>query len=215
MNKKMIVGIGLSLTLLSSCGMPMGGTSSQGSQVGNVLGGVLGAITNGDALGNVLGSIIGLDKPTEAQLYGTWQYAQPGVAFTSQNALAKAGGEIAASQIKGKLIPEYQKVGISSSNTVIVLNQDKTFSAKIAGMPLSGTYTYNPQTCLLSLNSLLLKVNCYVKGTTKGMSFLMESKKLLTLLQTAASISGNSSLQTIGSLSTNFDGVQIGFDMSR
>lgn len=75
MNKKMIVGIGLSLTLLSSCGMPMGGTSSQGSQVGNVLGGVLGAITNGDALGNVLGSIIGLDKPTEAQLYGTWQYA--------------------------------------------------------------------------------------------------------------------------------------------
>ena len=47
------------------------------------------------------------------------------------------------------------------------------------------------------------------------MSILFESKKMLSVLQTVAAISGNSSLQTIGDLSKNYDGVRIGFDMSR
>ena len=60
---------------------------------GSILGGVLGAVTNGDALGNILGSVIGLDKMTEESIVGTWKYQQPGVAFTSDKLLAKAGGE--------------------------------------------------------------------------------------------------------------------------
>lgn len=215
MNQVKMFIVGLSCMALSSCGSLGTGAESSGSNAGNILGGVLGAITNGDAIGNVLTSIIGLDKPTEAQLHGTWQYVQPGVAFTSESALAQAGGEVAATQVKEKLMAYYQNFGVNSTNTVIQLNADKTFSAKIAGRTISGTYTYDAAASKLNLKTLLFTMPCYAKRTTKGMSFLLESKKLLTLLQTVATISGNSSLQTIGDLSKNYDGIRMGFDMSR
>ena len=40
-------------------------------------------------------------------------------------------------------------------------------------------------------------------------------KKLLTILQTVAALSGNSSLATISDISKNYDGVRMGFEMSR
>ena len=55
----------------------------------------------------------------------------------------------------------------------------------------------------------------YVKKENDQMSFLMESKKLLTFLQTAASLSGNSTLKTLSSLSKNYSGMRMGFDMSK
>ncbi len=54
-----------------------------------------------------------------------------------------------------------------------------------------------------------------MKRSAVGMALLFESKKLLSILQTIATISGNGTLQTIGDLSTNYDGVRLGFDMGR
>ena len=84
-----------------------------------------------------------------------------------------------------------------------------------AGKSISGTYTYDPNTCQIQMKTLFFTLPAYAKKTTTGMSILFESKKLLSVLQTLAAISGNSSLQTIGDLSKNYDGVRIGFDMSR
>ena len=47
------------------------------------------------------------------------------------------------------------------------------------------------------------------------MSFLLESKKLLTLFQAIASISGDSKLETIGKISKNYDGIRMGFEMGK
>ena len=44
---------------------------------------------------------------------------------------------------------------------------------------------------------------------------LFESKKLLTLIQTMASLSGNTTVSTIGDLSKNYNGVRIGFDLKK
>ena len=41
------------------------------------------------------------------------------------------------------------------------------------------------------------------------------SKNLLKVLQVAAAMSGNSTLQTVGDLSKQYDGVRLGFDISR
>lgn len=188
------------------------GTTTNGNST-NILGSVLGAVTNGDALGNILGSVLGTDKMTEARLYGTWKYVQPGVAFTSDQLLAKAGGEVAASQVKEKLKSYYQTMGISASNTQVVINEDKTFTMTLAGKKLSGTYTYDEAEGLLTMKTLLLTMPAHVKGSTTGLSLLFESKKLLTLIQTAAALSGNTELQTIGDLSKNYDGIRLGFDM--
>jgi len=176
---------------------------------------VLGAMTNGTGITNAISSVIGLDKVSAQNLVGSWKYSGPGCAFTSKNLLAKAGGEVAAVQIEEKLLPYYQKVGISSSNTYITFGQDGKFSSKIAGTPFSGTYTFNESTQQIQLKGMLLSINCYAKKESKGISVLFEAKKLLTVLQTMSAMSGNSSLQTIGELSKNYDGVRVGFDMAQ
>ena len=199
--------------VLSSCGITTNGTT--GNDAGNIVSGVLGSISNTNNIGNVLSSVLGLDKPTVNDIYGTWYYATPGVAFTSENTLAKAGGEVVASQIKEKLTTYYNSVGLKKSNTSLTFNKNNSFSGMIDGKSISGTWTYDANNQKITLKTLLFTIPVYAKKTSNGMSFLMESKKLLTVLQTAAALTGNSNLQAIGELSKNYDGVRMGFDMKK
>ena len=176
---------------------------------------VLGAMTNGTGVVNAISSVIGLDKVKAQNLIATWKYSGPGCAFTSKNLLAKAGGEVAAVQIEQKLLPYYQQVKISESNTYITFNENGTFSSKIAGTPFSGNYTFDEASQKITLKGLLFSVNCYAKKEANGISILFEAKKLLTVLQTMSAMSGNKDLQTIGDLSKNYDGVRVGFDMKQ
>lgn len=176
---------------------------------------VLGAMTNGTGVVNAISSVIGLDKVKAQNLIATWKYSGPGCAFTSENLLAKSGGEVAAVQIEQKLLPYYQQVKISESNTYITFKEDGTFSSKIAGTPFSGNYTFDEASQKITLKGLLLSVNCYAKKEANGISILFEAKKLLTVLQTMSAMSGNKDLQTIGDLSKNYDGVRVGFDMKQ
>ena len=176
---------------------------------------MLGAMTNGTGVVNAISSVIGLDKVKAQNLIATWKYSGPGCAFTSKNLLAKAGGEVAAVQIEQKLLPYYQQVKISESNTYITFNENGTFSSKIAGTPFSGNYTFDEASQKITLKGLLLSVNCYAKKEANGISILFEAKKLLTILQTMSAMSGSKDLQTIGDLSKNYDGVRVGFDMKR
>lgn len=211
----MIVATLACTTVLCGCGGLGNGTTTSSNNGSSILGSVISAATNGQTIGNAIKSILGTDKPKEADIVGTWKYRQPGVAFTSENLLAKAGGEAIATEIKEKLNSTYSKVGLSASNTYLTFNSDKTFSGKIDGKSISGTWAYTYDDQKLTLKTLLFSLNCYAKKTTGGMSFLMESKKLLSLFQTAAALTGNTTLQSVGELSKNYDGVRMGFDMSK
>ena len=175
---------------------------------------ILGAMSNGSVV-NAITSVIGLDKVSAQGLIGSWRYSAPGCAFTSENLLAKAGGEVAAAQIEEKLLPYYQKAGLSSNNTYIIFNQDGTFSSKIAGTNFSGTYTFDEASQQIKLKGMLLSINCYTKREINGISILFEAKKLLTVLQSLAALSGRTDIQAIGDLSKNYDGVRVGFDMKK
>lgn len=199
--KKIMIGLVAGVcVLMTSCG-----NMSQ----------VLSAMTNGTGVVNAITSVIGLDKVSAQTLIGTWQYRNPGCAFTSENLLAKAGGEVAAVQIEEKLLPYYQQVGISANNTMITFNQDGTFSSRICGTPFSGRYTFDEATQKITLKGLLLTVNCYTKREMNGISILFEGKKLLSLLQTLATLSGNQNLETVSEISKKYEGVRVGFDMIR
>ena len=199
MKKILFLSVAVACMLLTSCG-----NMNQ----------VLSAIQNGSVI-NAITSVIGLDKVSAQNLIGTWSYSGPGCAFTSENLLAKAGGEVAAAQIEEKVKPYYDQVGISASNTQITFNQDGTFSSRIAGTNFSGTYTFDEASQQIKLKGLLLSINCYTKRELNGISILFEAKKLLTVLQTMSALSGNSNLQTISDLSKQYDGVRVGFDMKR
>ena len=215
--KKVKVFVMVATTLLvAGCGMPGSTTGTTGNAgSGSVLGGILGDVLNGGTLGNVITSVIGAQKVTASDLIGTWKYSGPGCAFTSENLLAKAGGEVAAAQIKTKLQPYYQQIGVSSGNTYVTFNQDGTFSASFDGYPMQGKWGFDEATCKVTMQGLLLSINCYAKRNVNGIGLLFEGKKLLSMLQTLASLSGNTNLEAIGEISKSYDGVRIGFDFMK
>lgn len=182
---------------------------------GGTLASVLNTVGSGGTIANVFSSVIGMDKLSQRGLIGSWNYSGPGCAFTSENLLAKAGGEVAATKIEQELQPYYDKLGLSSSNTRITFNEDQTFSAVIAGKSLSGKYTFDENNAKITMQTLLFSFNCYAKREYGGISLLFESKKLLTVLQAVALMSGNDTAQKVGELSKNYDGVRLGFDMKQ
>ena len=180
--KKSFVGVAMAVLLVTSCGgvgtntgsssASSSNSSASSSNGGSVLGSIIGSAANGETLGNVITSVLGIDKLSQKSLVGTWKYKGPGCAFTSNNTLAKAGGEVAAAQIKEKLASHYSKLGFNSSNTYITFNAD-------------------------------------------GIGILFESKKILTIIQTMASMSTNETVGAIGNISKNYDGVRVGFDLQK
>ncbi|MBR0023267.1 MAG: DUF4923 family protein [Muribaculaceae bacterium] len=222
MIRKSIFTTILAMTIaLTGCGvgnmMNQGGTSATGSGggLGGVLGSVLGGVVNANTASGLLDMVIGHVKLDQRELVGTWVYSEPGCAFTSENLLAKAGGSVAATQVKQRLATVYNSVGIASNNTYFAFDQNGRFEAKVRGIPLSGTYTFEPNNSKINLKTTLFTIPAFVTRTTNGLSLTMESKKLLNVLQTVTALTGNSTLSTVGELSKNFDGVRMGFDVVR
>lgn len=200
-------------------------TSSKGSAIAGILGGLLGGGTStsgsssstaGSIINGILNNVIGGSTFKQEDLCAsTWKYSKPGCAFTSENLLAKAGGEIAANKIESQLTTYYKKAGFSSSNTYVKFNTDGSFESKIDGKSWKGTYTFDEKTHAVNMKGLLLSISGYATKTTSGISLLFESKKLLTLVQTLTALSGNSTLSTIGNITKNYDGVRVGFEMAK
>lgn len=199
------------------------GKSTTGTTIAGVLGGLLGGSSNsgsssttGNIINGILNNVIGSGTFKQADLCAyTWKYSKPGCAFTSENLLAKAGGEIAATKIENELATYYKKAGFSSSNTYFKFNEDGSFESKIDGKSWKGTYTFDEKTHAIHMKGLLLSISGFATKTTNGVSVLFESKKLLTLVQTLTALSGNSTLSTIGNITKNYDGVRVGFEMTK
>ena len=175
--------LGSGCSMLGNMGMGSGtgaenGNGTLGDILGNVLGGVLGSLGSQNTIDGLLGLVIGSVKLNESELYGPWYYTQPGCAFTSENLLAKAGGAVAAQTCKEKLLPVYNSLGISSQNTQFQFTEDHQFAGKVKGIPLSGTYTFDPSSGTLKLQTLLFSTNADITRTGNGLALTFESKNL-------------------------------------
>ena len=172
--------------------------------------------TGSSIISGILNNVIGSATFSQADLCAhTWKYSKPGCAFTSENLLAKAGGEIVASKVENKLEGYYKKFGFSSSNTYFTFNTDGTFSAKIDGKAWNGTYTFDEKTHAIQLKGLLLSASGYATKTTNGISLLFDQKKLLNLIKALSAFKGSSTLSAVGSIANNYDGMQVGFEMTK
>lgn len=193
---------------------------SAGSVVAGVLGGLLGGgtTTGSSIISGILNNVIGSATFSQADLCAhTWKYSKPGCAFTSENLLAKAGGEIAASKIEEDLSKYYSKFGFSKSNTYFTFKTDGTFAAKIDGKSWNGTYTFDEKTHAIQLKGLLLSASGFATRTTNGISLLFEQKKLLTLVKTLSklNLTGSTTMSAVSSIVDNYDGVRVGFEMTK
>ncbi|CDA66043.1 putative uncharacterized protein [Segatella copri CAG:164] len=197
-------------------------TSNAGSTVAGILGAVLGGNSNSSSsagssiINGILNNVIGSGTFSKQDLCAhTWKYSKPGCAFTSENLLAKAGGEIAANKVEEKLGEYYSKFGFSSSNTYFTFKTDGTFAAKIDGKSWQGNYTFDEKTHAIQMKGLILSMSGYATKTANGISLLFDQKKLLNLIKTIGSLKGNSTLSALGTIANNYDGMRVGFEMTK
>lgn len=197
-------------------------TSNAGSSIAGILGAVLGGNSNSSSsagssiINGILNNVIGSGTFSKLDLCAhTWKYSKPGCAFTSENLLAKAGGEIAANKVEEKLSEYYSKFGFSGSNTYFTFNTDGTFAAKIDGKSWQGNYTFDEKTHAIQMKGLLLSMSGYATKTTNGISLLFDQTKLLNLIKTMGALKGSSTLSAIGTIANNYDGMRVGFEMTK
>ena len=197
-------------------------TSNAGSAIAGILGAVMGGNSNSSSsagssiINGILNNVIGSGTFSKQDLCAhTWKYSKPGCAFTSENLLAKAGGEIAANKVEEKLGEYYSKFGFSGSNTYFTFKTDGTFAAKIDGKSWQGNYTFDEKTHAIQMKGLLLSMSGYATKTTNGISLLFDQTKLLNLIKTMGALKGSSTLSAIGTIANNYDGMRVGFEMTK
>lgn len=197
-------------------------TGNSGSAIAGILGAVLGGNSNSSSsagssiINGILNNVIGSGTFSQQDLCAhTWKYSKPGCAFTSENLLAKAGGEIAANKVEEKLGEYYSKFGFSGSNTYFTFKTDGTFAAKIDGRSWQGNYTFDEKTHAIQMKGLILSMSGYATKTANGISLLFDQKKLLNLIKTIGSLKGNSTLSALGTIANNYDGMRVGFEMTK
>ena len=209
-------------TATSNTATSTSATSNAGSAIAGILGAVMGGSSNSSSsagssmINGILNNVIGSGTFSKQDLCAhTWKYSKPGCAFTSENLLAKAGGEIAANKVEEKLGEYYSKFGFSSSNTYFTFKTDGTFAAKIDGKSWQGNYTFDEKTHAIQMKGLILSMSGYATKTTNGISLLFDQKKLLNLIKTIGSLKGNSTLSALGTIANNYDGMRVGFEMTK
>lgn len=197
-------------------------TSNAGSAIAGILGAVMGGSSNSSSsagssiINGILNNVIGSGTFSKQDLCAhTWKYSKPGCAFTSENLLAQAGGEIAANKVEEKLGEYYSKFGFSGSNTYFTFKTDGTFAAKIDGKSWQGNYTFDEKTHAIQMKGLLLSMSGYATKTTNGISLLFDQTKLLNLIKTMGALKGSSTLSAIGTIANNYDGMRVGFEMTK
>ena len=209
-------------TTTSNAAASTSATSNAGSAVAGILGAVLGGNSNSSSsagssiINGILNNVIGSGTFSKQDLCAhTWKYSKPGCAFTSENLLAQAGGEIAANKVEEKLGEYYSKFGFSGSNTYFTFKTDGTFAAKIDGKSWQGNYTFDEKTHAIQMKGLLLSMSGYATKTTNGISLLFDQTKLLNLIKTMGALKGSSTLSAIGTIANNYDGMRVGFEMTK
>jgi hypothetical protein len=193
--------------MMSSCMTTgFGGTSSSGS-TGDVLTSVIGTV-----LGQVLMGGMNFDQ---SSLLGNWSYSAPSAAFTTQQALTKAGGTATLTSMSSSLASNYSNIGINRNNTSFSFLSGNKFSAKVNGIAFSGTYTYNPQNGEIALKTASGTIKGNVTKTQKGMGLMFDSTQITNLLQKEGKVSNATAVKAVSKLAKSADGARVGFELTK
>ena len=164
-------------------------------------------LLNKDNISKVVNAITG--TPETIDMTGTWNYKGSAVEFESENLLMKAGGAAAATMAENKLDEQLSKVGIKAGQ------MNFTFNA-VGKKTLKGTYSYDASAKQVDLKFLkLLNLHAKVNCSSSSLELLFNSDKLLKLLAFIGSKSNSTALKTVSSLADNYDGMMLGFELSK
>ena len=206
--KKTILTLAVAMTMvMSGCMAPMGTTTPTTNSSGDVLTSVLGAV-----LTNVLfgGSLF-----DQSSMLGQWNYNAPSAAFTTQQALTKAGGNATVTNMTSSLASNYSNIGINRSNTGFSFLAGNKFSSKVNGIPFSGSYTYNQQNGEIALKTATETIKGNVIRTQRGMGLMFDSKQMANILQKEGKVSNRAAVEAVSKLAKSADGARVGFELTK
>ena len=176
--------------------------------------------TTTDVLGTVLGSVLsnvlfGGSLFDQSSMLGSWNYSAPSAAFTTEKALTNAGGNAAVANMNSSLASNYSNIGINRSNTSFSFLAGNKFSAKVNGIPFSGTYAYNPQNGEISLKTATETIKGNVTKTQKGMGLMFDATQMANMLQKEGKVSNTAAVQAVSKLAKSADGARVGFELTK
>ena len=152
---------------------------------------------------------------------GNWTFSGSAVKFTGDNMLMNAASELAVGKVEDTLNEYLAKVGIKEGLFSYTFNEDGTFSNSFNQAKFPGQYTFSQQEKTLELDygkneklkGIALKTNVSVGTST--MQLLFNADKLLEFISKITSSVGDSKLGALTSLLDQYDGMQIGFELTR
>ena len=164
-------------------------------------------LLNKDNISKVVNAITGTTESID--MTGTWSYKGSAVEF-------EAGGAAAATMAENKLNEQLSKIGIKDGQMSFTFNADSTFTSTVGKKTLKGTYSYNASTKQVDLKYLkLLNLHAKVNCSSSSLELLFNSDKLLKLMAFIGSKSSSTALKTVSSLAENYDGMMLGFQLSK
>lgn len=159
----------------------------------------------------------------QADICGSWQYKGAAVKFTSDNLLAGAASTLASSQIEEKLDEYLQKIGLKEGAFSYTFNADSTFTNTFLKQQLKGNWSVTSgedgKTIGLKYGRSekfdLFTLKATVSIGTEKTEFLFNADKILEFIGKISSTSDNSMLKSLSQLTSQFDGLKIGFEMAK
>ena len=120
---------------------------------------------------------------------------------------------MAGQSIVNKIAPYYEKVGLKAGVAKITLNKDNTCAIALSSKTVSGTYVFDSSTGTITVKgSTGVKLfTAYASVNMSQLALTLDTTNLLSLLQNVGSASGNSTLSSISSISSSFNGMKTGF----
>ena len=189
--------------LLSSCMTTGMGTQPTTNSSNDVLSNVLGAVLSNVLFGGQSG------------ILGSWYYNAPSTAFTTEKTLTNAGGNATVANMNSSLASNYNNIGINRSNTSFSFLAGNKFSAKVNGIPFSGTYVYNQQNGDITLKTATEAIKGNVIRTQRGMGLMFDSTQMVNLLQKEGKVSNAAAVQAVSKLAKSANGARVGFELTK
>ncbi len=120
-----------------------------------------------------------------------------------------------------KLSPYYDKAGIN--NLTAVFNNDGTFKFQLRRGALSGTYAKDADSengdFIFQFKAAgkipLGQFKAHVEKVGSKITITFDASKLITLVNSIASVSGQSTLKSVASMLNSYDGLNCGFELTK
>ena len=179
-------------------------------------------ILKSETVQKVVSSVTGGQSVTVASLQGTWTYVDPAVQLGSDNTLKQIAGSAATTELEKKLKEQCAKVGIVEGVFNYTFHEDSAFTSALKKGSLKGTYSVTEADKIIAFT--------YTAGTSDraiytltastvlagdNLTLLFNADKLLTFLTKVASLTSNSTFQSLSQLAEQYDGLMLGFDLKK